>query len=98
MSTKRRASTRRMKATRHLVGERSGGVCEWCGGPLSVADDGSYIGDAHHIRQRSAGGTDDVENLRLLHHHCHMFIHDHIGAARARGLIRDSWEVPDDAA
>lgn len=94
MSAKRRKSTARMKVTRHLVDEQSGGVCGWCGGALAVADDGSHIGDAHHIAQRSAGGADEPSNQVLLHHSCHMFAHEHIDLARQKGIIRDSWEAP----
>ena len=98
MSRKRRQSTARMRATRHIVAERSGGVCAYCGHSFAIGDDGSPIFDDHHIVQRSLGGSDDPSNRVALHHHCHMTVHDMPAEARTLGLIRNSWEVPDDAA
>lgn len=93
VSAKRRASTERMRATRHLVAEASGGACALCGRPLPVVDDGSYVFDDHHVAQRGVGGTDDPGSRVALHHHCHMWVHEHIAEARALGMIRDSWET-----
>ena len=98
MSRRRRQSTARMRATRHIVAERSGGFCAYCDGALAIADDGEPIFDDHHIVQRSVGGSDDPDNRVALHHHCHMTVHDMPAKARTLGLIKDSWEAPDDAA
>ena len=51
----------RLKALRQQALQRAGGRCEavslgGCWGPL----------DAHHIRRRSAGGVDDLDNLCIL--------------------------------
>lgn len=93
MSKKRHQSSLRMRASRHLVDEQSGGVCGWCGGALQVADDGSHIFDDHHLCQRSVGGRDDPKLRVALHHSCHMFAHQNINLARQKGIIRDSWEA-----
>lgn len=93
MSRKRRQSTARMRITRRIVGERSGGFCAYCGAAFAVNDDGSYVFDDHHIVQRSVGGSDDPDNRVALHHHCHMTVHDMPAEARTLGLIKDSWEL-----
>ncbi len=43
------------------------GKCIHCGSKLSVAEDGTLLGDAsiEHIVPRSHGGADDAQNLAL---------------------------------
>jgi 5-methylcytosine-specific restriction endonuclease McrA len=70
---------------RHLfLARKQGGRCGMCGKFLPVA-----AGDPHHIRRRSQGGTDTVDNLVLLHRECHRWVHTHIAEARELGLLYD---------
>jgi RNA-directed DNA polymerase len=48
------------------------GRCVRCGQPLRPSDKPWHI---HHRRWRSHGGSDTVDNLELLHAHCHRQIH-----------------------
>ena len=63
---------------RRLLGRlhiRQGGVCPWCEMPLpddpwSHGDDGRALVHVDHVVPRSAGGGDDLGNLRALHAEC----------------------------
>lgn len=50
---------------------REHGICQYCGCRISP-NEKVHI---HHIRQRSKGGTDKVDNLALLHDKCHVLMH-----------------------
>jgi hypothetical protein len=50
-------------AARAAAWTRDGGRCTSCGGPAA---------EVHHLRARSAGGTDHVSNLTSLCHPCHL--------------------------
>lgn len=50
---------------------RDGGQCRYCGRP------GATI--AHHLLERSRGGTDDLSNLAAVHHACHAKMHPEKG-------------------
>lgn len=43
--------------------------------------------DPHHLKLRSQGGTNEVENLRNCCRACHDWIHGHVSEARERGWI-----------
>lgn len=75
---------------RQQVRERACGKCDWCN--LVLGD----VFDAHHRKLRSRGGQDSLANLVALHHQCHMYIHEHVGEATARGFMVHSWENPSD--
>ncbi len=47
------------------------GKCAWCGLYFRHGD----VWNVDHIVPRSQGGTDAVENLQLLHRHCHLRKH-----------------------
>jgi RNA-directed DNA polymerase len=48
-----------------------GGNCLVCGQPLTL-EEGWHL---HHLLWRSRGGSDEVENLALLHPNCHRQVH-----------------------
>jgi RNA-directed DNA polymerase len=48
------------------------GRCMQCGQPLRTSEKPWHL---HHRRWRSHGGSDTVDNLELLHGHCHRQIH-----------------------
>lgn len=49
--------------------EEKGSCCESCGFTVTS------ILQVHHIVEKSKGGTDDIDNLRLLCPNCHCLIH-----------------------
>ena len=51
------------------------GRCVVCGQALRVAEEAWHI---HHRIWRSLGGPDTVDNLELLHAHCHRQIHSRV--------------------
>lgn len=50
---------------REKVYEKSGGVCQLCGKPLS-----KYAFTVDHIQPLSRGGTNELDNLRAVHEEC----------------------------
>lgn len=57
------------RRTRLAVIARDMGVCQLCG-RLIVSSDGREH-HIDHIVEKSAGGTDAMDNLRLVHRECH---------------------------
>jgi len=47
---------------------RDGGVCQLCGGLVQGCDRDAHI---DHIVEKADGGSDALENLRLVHRSCH---------------------------
>lgn len=83
--SKRRNAARYAQA-RAVVYDRSGGQCEALieGVCLSRGD------QAHHVRRRSQGGSDDPSNLKWVCDACHGHIHANPAAAEELGLLRRS--------
>lgn len=54
--------------TRLAVIARDEGRCQLCGELVDGADRTAHI---DHIIEKANGGTDALENLRLVHRHCH---------------------------
>ena len=98
MSAKRRKSTVAMRDLRVALNERCQGECERCGFPLHVQDDGPYLFDAHHRKQRSVGGKDTLSNLTAIHAGCHTVhrksVHEDVDEATASGWLVPSWGDP----
>jgi hypothetical protein len=64
---------------RHDVFVRDGGRCRALGVQVFlVAADPRVVGHVHHIKFKSAGGTDDLENLILLSPAAHDLVHQHL--------------------
>lgn len=56
---------------------RDGGCCRACGAPVDLdAGLARNAAHAHHLRHRSLGGSDTLENLVLLDAPCHRAHHD----------------------
>jgi RNA-directed DNA polymerase len=53
--------------------QRQEGVCPICRQHLENGEE-THI---HHVVPKKHGGTDDLVNLRLVHHNCHRQIHSH---------------------
>jgi hypothetical protein len=81
-----RREQREYVEARRVVAHRAGGQCEAAFG-LSCKGTGS---EAHHKLRRSAGGSNDPENLLWVcggPDGCHERIHQNPDVARARGLL-----------
>ena len=84
----KRANQHSRKRTRHiplgveeLLLQRSGGVCECCGGAGSP--------DRHHLKEYSLGGGHALENLLLLCPACHRQIPKYLSLSQQQAL--QSW-------
>ena len=51
---------------------RDNWVCQRC---KNTIDFYTQLADVHHIRKRSAKGSDDLDNLILIHRDCHKLEH-----------------------
>jgi len=66
----------------HLA-RRQHGRCPVCHQAL---DNGEEV-HVHHVRPKRHGGTDDLTNLRLVHHTCHRQIHSISAPLGVRRLL-----------
>lgn len=57
-----------MSVRRHEVFERSGGFCEEPGCNRNIAEETMHT---HHIKHRSKGGAENLDNLEALCGRCH---------------------------
>ncbi|TET24698.1 MAG: group II intron reverse transcriptase/maturase [Candidatus Bathyarchaeum sp.] len=51
------------------------GICPTCGQPITEDDVTKERAHAHHMLPRSKGGSEWLNNLRLLHQNCHVSAH-----------------------
>jgi RNA-directed DNA polymerase len=65
------ASSLTGRGTARYLWIAQGGRCLVCGRPLTL-EDGWHV---HHLLWRSHGGTDEIDNLVLLHPNCHRQVH-----------------------
>lgn len=76
-----------MREVRRALLERSQGRCEARFSPLCTG-----VGtEAHHLKRRSAGGMNTVDNCVWVDAHCHARIHAAPAEAIAAGLLLPSW-------
>lgn len=80
------------RAACKLVNERSGGVCE-ANVPEACPAGAHRAHHHHHVWLLSQGGPDADWNLLHVCLLAHRWIHDHVGEARERGLIRNGRRV-----
>lgn len=83
MTRKRRKASPAMKQARRLAVERAEGLCE-----ARWADCAGRAEHAHHIRRRSQGGEDEVDNLLMVCFKCHAAIHANPSLAAKKGHLR----------
>ena len=69
--------------------ERAHVRCELCGRRVQPKG-----WDAHHRKQRSVGGDDQLFNLLVCCRRCHDQVHRNIAGSRAAGWLVDSWADP----
>ena len=48
--------------------------------------------DLHHVKRRSQGGEDTIENLVCLCRPHHSWVHSNVGKAKELGLLRSAYE------
>lgn len=63
-----------MTIQRELVVKRAAGLCQKCRLVIGYRY-GEPAGEVHHIIHRGKGGSDDLDNLRLLCRNCHSAEH-----------------------
>ncbi|MBC8233579.1 HNH endonuclease [bacterium] len=51
------------------------GICPCCGCPVTKEDIAAQRLHAHHMLPRSKGGSENLNNLRILHQDCHVLVH-----------------------
>jgi len=51
------------------------GICPCCGNPITKDDIAGQQVHVHHMLPRSKGGSEKLNNLRLLHQDCHVLAH-----------------------
>lgn len=51
------------------------GICPSCGCPITKDDIAGQKVHAHHMLPRSKGGSENLNNLRILHQNCHVLVH-----------------------
>lgn len=51
------------------------GICPCCENPITKDDIADKKVHAHHMLPRSKGGSEKLNNLRLLHQSCHVLAH-----------------------
>ena len=51
------------------------GICPSCGLPVTKEDIDGERTHAHHMLPRSKGGSENLNNLRILHQGCHVLAH-----------------------
>lgn len=85
---KRKAQKELSTLRKQLIAER-GDICQVKFSP----DCRNRAEGTHHIKKRSAGGTDERSNVLLSCNICNSSIEDHPSQAQAAGLVVKSWEV-----
>jgi len=55
--------------------KRKKGLCAYCEQPITREEIENKSVHVHHMNPRSQGGTDELNNLRLLHQECHTEAH-----------------------
>ena len=54
-----------------VLAERDGLQCSWCGEVIADPADGALV-HVDHVKPLSAGGSDDLGNMQLLHAECNL--------------------------
>ncbi len=81
---RRKAPYRARVAIKREVARRDNGTCQRC------ARRGHHV---HHKLPRGRGGTDSHENLVLLCHPCHRWVHDNPAAAVEQGWTLEGYHI-----
>jgi 5-methylcytosine-specific restriction endonuclease McrA len=84
-SKKGAAADRTLAASKRIVRERSGGMCE--AGPFTAEVCTGTADHVHHVIPRSSGRDDSPSNLLDLCHACHAWVHAHPAESRRAGLL-----------
>ena len=79
----RRAKTRSTDARYRKLFNKQNGLCPVC---CQALENGEEL-HAHHVIPKKLGGTDSLDNLRLLHQNCHRQIHSSKASPEVRQLL-----------
>lgn len=79
----RRAKPQATTGRQRQLAQRQRGQCPVCHQPLEHGEELQV----HHGRPKKHGGTDDLANLRLVHHTCHRQIHSSRAPLGVRRLL-----------
>ncbi|BAY51406.1 reverse transcriptase [Thermostichus vulcanus NIES-2134] len=69
---------------RRELWKKQGGICPVCGGEIEQ----DMLTDIHHILPKHKGGSDDLDNLVLIHANCHKQVHSRDGQ-HSRSLLKE---------
>ncbi|BAC08171.1 group II intron reverse transcriptase/maturase [Thermosynechococcus vestitus] len=72
------------RRTRRELWKKQGGICPVCGGEIEQ----DMLTEIHHILPKHKGGTDDLDNLVLIHTNCHKQVHNRDGQ-HSRFLLKE---------
>ena len=90
ISAKRRAYLEELDSMRPAVKERSGGICEFA---ATIDRCTAQATEVHHIKRRSQGGGNELENLIDLCGFHHRWIHTYPEEGFAAGFLKHAWET-----
>ncbi|BAC07667.1 group II intron reverse transcriptase/maturase [Thermosynechococcus vestitus] len=69
---------------RRELWKKQGGICPVCGGEIEQ----DMLTEIHHILPKHKGGSDDLDNLVLIHANCHKQVHSRDGQ-HSRFLLKE---------
>lgn len=90
VSAKNAVKERELVKSKKAVLFRSNGMCE-VATPVCPPEGRHRGAHHHHVKERSAGGGHDKENLLFICLPAHDWIHTHQDEAIAAGWLRPSW-------
>jgi RNA-directed DNA polymerase len=79
----RRAKPQATTSRQRQLAQRQRGQCPVCRQPL---ENGEEL-QVHHVQPKKHGGTEDLANLRVVHHTCHRQIHSSSAPLGVRRLL-----------
>lgn len=70
-----RLKGKKLRKLRQECYDKAEGCCQECGAPAAWDGGIMFRGHMHHIKHRSLGGSDTIENVQWLCNNCHNEAH-----------------------